>query len=98
MTVTTISVNWVCPTVTGAVELYGALSLTVNLKLSVLETELSASVFAPASPPVNGPETKPPARMVDNLGNILTGEVEGRTGIQLGPVAFVALATLFVPV
>lgn len=98
VTVTTILVNWVCPTVTGAVELYGALSLTVNLKLRVLETELSASVLAPASPPVSGPVTNPPDRMVDNLGKYLTGLVVGAKEIQFGPLAFVALATLLAPV
>lgn len=68
LTVTVISAKLVCPTLTGAVELYGALSLTVNRKCRVLETELNASVLAPASPPVNGPETKPPARIVAILG------------------------------
>jgi hypothetical protein len=66
LTVTTMSVNCVWPTLTGAEELYGALSLTVSLKLSVLETELSASVVMPASPPGKGPVVRPPARMVDN--------------------------------
>ena len=66
LTVTTISVNCVCPTLIGAVELYGALSLTVNLKFNVLETELSASVSTPASPPVNGPVVVPPASIVDS--------------------------------
>ncbi len=51
VTVTTISVNWVCPTLMGAVELYGQLSLTVNLKFKVLATELKASDNIPASPP-----------------------------------------------
>jgi hypothetical protein len=98
VTVTTISAKLVCPILTGAVELYGELSLTVNLKFNVLETELKASVLAPASPPVNGPDTKPPARMVDSLGNNLVGEVVGANEIQLGPDALVALATLLVPV
>jgi hypothetical protein len=93
-----MSLNWVCPTFTGAVELYGALSLTVNLKLRVLATELRASLFAFASPPVNGPEINPPARMVDNLGNKRVGLDEGKKLIQFGPVAFVALATLLAPV
>lgn len=94
LTVTTISVNWVCPTLTGAVELYGALSLTVNLKFNVLETELSASVRTPASPPVNGPVVVPPARMVDSRGKYLVGETVAGNDIQLGPDAFVALALL----
>src|SRR5204862_2263660 len=83
LTVTTISVNCVWPTLTGAVELYGALSLTVSLKFNVLETELSASVSTPASPPVKGPVVVPPARMVDSLGKYLVGEVVGRNDIQL---------------
>ncbi|OPZ17631.1 MAG: hypothetical protein BWZ05_01286 [Bacteroidetes bacterium ADurb.BinA245] len=66
--------------------------------MSVRETELSASVLAPASPPVNGPETFWPARMVASFGNKRVGEVEGLNEIQLGPVAFVALATLLAPV
>ena len=66
VTVIVASAKLVCPIVTGAVELYGALSLTVNLKFKVLETELNASVVMPASPPVKGPVVKPPARMVDN--------------------------------
>jgi hypothetical protein len=68
LTVTVISVNDVCPTDTGAVELKGALSLTVSLKFNVRATELKASVFAPASPPVNGPLMRAPARIVANLG------------------------------
>jgi hypothetical protein len=98
VTVTVISANWVCPTLTGAVELYGALSLTVNRKFNVLETELNASVLAPASPPVNGPDTKPPARMVDIFGKYLVGDVVGGNVIQLGPDALVGLATLALPV
>ena len=65
-TVTVMSVNCVWPTLTGAVERYTALSLTVNRKFRVLPTELKASVFAPASPPDNGPVTVPPANMVDS--------------------------------
>lgn len=97
-TVTTISANCVCPTLTGAVELYGQLSLTVSLKLSVRETELNASVLAPASPPGRGPDISWPARIVESLGKILVGELLGVYDIQLGPDALVALATLFVPV
>ena len=82
----------------GAVERYGALSLTVSLKFNVLETELSASVSTPASPPVNGPVVVPPARMVDNLGKYLVGDVVGGNDIQLGPDVFVALALLALPV
>src|ERR1044072_6514313 len=83
---------------TGAVEPYGALSLTVRRKFKVLETELNASVLAPASPPVNGPDTKPPARMGAILGKYLVGDVVGVNEIQLGPDALVALATLADPV
>src|SRR5687767_2441674 len=64
VTVTVISAKLVCPMVTGAVELYGALSLTVNRKCKVLDTELNASVLATASPPGKGPDTTPPARIV----------------------------------
>jgi hypothetical protein len=98
LTVTTISLNCVCPTLIGAVELYGALSLTVNLKFNVLDTELSASVSTPASPPVNGPDVVPPARIVDSLGKYLVGEVVAGNDIQLGPDALVALALLLLPV
>ena len=79
-------------------ELYGALSLTVNLKFNVLATELNASVLAPASPPVKGPLISAPERIVDNFGKYLVGDVAGANDIQLGPDALVALATLFVPV
>jgi len=98
LTVTTISVNWVWPTLYGDVELYGALSLTVSLKFNVLATELNASVLALASPPVKGPLINAPANMVDNLGKYLVGEVVGANEIQLGPVVLVALATLLAPV
>jgi hypothetical protein len=74
------------------------LSLTVNRKANVLETELNASVFAPASPPVNGPDTKPPAKIVAILGKYRVGDVEGANEIQFGPDALVALATLLAPV
>ena len=98
LTVTTISVNWVWPTLTGAVERYTALSRTVSLKFNVLATELSASILAPASPPGNGPVTVPPASMVESWGKYLVGEVVGLNEIQLGPVVLVALATLLAPV
>ena len=81
----------------GAVELYGALSLTVNLKFNVRDTALNASVFAPASPPALGPLISAPANMVDNLGNNLVPDVDGGKDIQFGPEAFVALATLLAP-
>ena len=96
-TVTTMSPKFVCPTVTGAVELYGALSLTVSLKLSVLETELNASIFVPASPPGKGPVINPPVSIVDNFGQYLIGEDAGLNDNQFGPVVLVALATLLVP-
>ena len=98
LTVTTMLVNCVWPILTGAIERYGALSLTVSLKFSVLETELSASVSTPASPPVIGPVVVPPARIVDNRGKYLVGDVVGANDIQLGPDAFVALALLALPV
>jgi hypothetical protein len=94
VTVTTTSSKLVWPTLTGAVELNTALSLTVRRKFNVLETELNASVFAPASPPGNGPDINPPARIVDIFGKYLVGDVVGLKEIQLGPVALVALATL----
>ena len=97
VTVIVLSANWVCPTDAGEV-LKGALSLTVNRKCNVLETELNASVLAPASPPDNGPDTKPPARIVAILGKYLIGDVVGANEIQLGPDALVALATLLAPV
>ena len=93
-TVTTMSVNCVCPTDTGAVELYGALSLTVSLKFNVLATELKASVTMVASPPVKGPVVVPPASIVANLGKYLVGDVVAGKETQLGPVVFVALARL----
>jgi hypothetical protein len=97
-TVTTISSKFVWPTLTGAVELNTALSLTVRRKFNVLETELNASVFAPASPPGKGPEIKPPASIVDSFGKYLAGDVVGLNDIQFGPLALVALATLLAPV
>ena len=67
LTVITTSAKEVCPTSGESVlELNGALSLTVSLKLSVLATELSASIFAPASPPGNGPVTFWPAKIVES--------------------------------
>ena len=55
-------------------------------------------MVVPASPPVNGPVVKPPANIVDNWGKYLVGEAVGLNVTQLGPVAFVALATLLAPV
>lgn len=98
LTVTVMSVKLVCPTDTGEVELYAALSLTVKRKFNVLATELNASVLALASPPVNGPLINAPERMVASFGKYLVGEVVGAKEIQLGPDALVALATLLVPV
>jgi hypothetical protein len=74
------------------------LSLTVNLKFKVLETELNASMFAPASPPGKGGVTFKPESMVDNLGNDLVPEAVAGKDNQFGPVAFVGDATLPVPV
>ena len=54
--------------------------------------------MAPASPPGNGPDTKPPASIVAILGKYLVGDVVGENDIQFGPDAFVALATLLAPV
>jgi hypothetical protein len=54
--------------------------------------------LAPASPPVNGPDTKPPARIVAILGKYRVGDVVGINEIQLGPDALVGLATLLLPV
>ena len=96
--VTTISVKAVCPTLMGGVALYSELSRTVNLKFRVRDTELRASILAPASPPGNGPVTKSPAKMVDNLGNVLVGFMVAGKVNQFGPVSFVGLATLFAPV
>ena len=58
LTVTVISVNCVWPTVEPGT--YGSLSLTVSLKCNVRETELSASIFVPASPPGNTGVTNKP--------------------------------------
>ena len=92
-----MSVNCVCPTLIGAVELYGLLSLTVSLKAKVLATELNASVLVAASPPVNGPETFKPAKIVASLGKYLVDEDVGENDTQFGPEALVILATLLVP-
>ena len=74
------------------------MSLTVNRKLRVLETELKASIVVPASPPGSGPVVKPPASMVDSCGKYLVGEVAGGKVSQFGPVVFVGLALLLAPV
>ncbi len=92
VTVTTASVNAVWPIVDPGT--YGLLSLTVTLKLSVLETELNASIFAPLSPPGKGPVTLRPARIVDNLGNNRVPDTVGENDSQFGPVVFVGDATL----
>ena len=73
------------------------MSLTVNLKFNVLVTELNASMLAPASPPGNGGVTFKPARMVDNLGNVLDGDEVGLKDNQFGPFSLVGLATLLAP-
>ena len=98
VTVTTTSSNCVWPTETGDVELNGALSLTVKRKLIVLETELNASVFAPASPPGNGPDTFAPVKIVESFGKYLVGDVLPTNEIQLGPDDLEGIATLFDPV
>ena len=72
------------------------MSLTVTLKFKVLETELNASVFAAASPPKVGVTFKP-AKIVDNLGNVLVPDAVGENDIQFGPVVFVGDATLLAP-
>ena len=74
-TVTTASVNCVWPTSEPAT--YGWLSLTVNRKFKVLETELNASILVPASPPGNTGVTFKPARIVDNFGNNLVPDTTG---------------------
>jgi hypothetical protein len=96
VTVTTTSVKAVWPTAAGDVE-NGWLSRTVNLKFNVLETELNASMFVPASPPGKGGVTFKPANMVDNFGKILVADVVGLNDNQFGPVVFVGEATLPVP-
>jgi hypothetical protein len=98
VTVTTTSVKAVWPTATGAVELYGWLSRTVSLKFNVLDTELNASMLAPASPPGKGPVTFEPDNRVDNLGKSLVPDVVGLNDNQFGPVVFVGDATLPDPV
>ena len=73
------------------------MSLTVNLKFKVLETELRASILAPTSPPGSGGVTAKPPKIVDNLGKVLVGEVVGRNDNQFGPVNLVGDATLAAP-
>ena len=73
------------------------MSLTVNLKFNVLETELNASILAIASPPGKGGVTNNPARIVDNLGKFLVGDVVEGNDNQFGPVNFVGEATLAFP-
>ena len=94
LTVTIMSVNCVCPTLTGAVELYGALSRTVNLNLSVLATELRYSILAlaPVAPPGNAGVNNCPAKILSSLGKYRIGLVVGIQDIQLGPDALLALA------
>lgn len=96
MTVTAVSVNCVLPIVEPGT--YGRLSLTVSRKFSVLEIELRASIFAPASPPASGPVTTWPANMVESLGKSLVPDVVAGNVIQFGPVTFVGEATLDAPV
>ena len=55
-------------------------------------------MLAPASPPGKGGVTAKPARMVDNLGNVLVGDAVGLNDNQFGPVSLVGDATLFAPV
>jgi hypothetical protein len=95
VTVTTTSVKDVCPT--EVFGLYTWLSLTVNRKFKVLETELSASILTPASPPVKRGVTRAPERIVDNRGNILVGDVVGLKESQFGPVVLVGDAILPLP-
>lgn len=59
LTLTTISSNCVWPIVEPGT--YGRLSRTVNLKFNVRATELRASMFVPASPPVMTGVTNKPA-------------------------------------
>ena len=54
-------------------------------------------MFAAASPPAITGVTNNPASMVDNLGKVRVGLVVALNVNQLGPVAFVGLATLFAP-
>ena len=95
VTVTTASVKAVWPIFTPGS--YGLLSRTVTRKLRVLETELNASMFAPASPPGKGGVTFNPERMVDNRGKLRVGDAVAGNDNQLGPVVFVGDATLPVP-
>ena len=70
------------------------MSLTVNLKFKVLDTELNASMFATASPPGKTGVTFKPARIVDNFGKVLVGKTEAGNDNQFGPVVLVGDATL----
>ena len=70
----------------------------MRLNFKVLATEFNASILAPASPPGSGPVTVAPESMVLSFGISLVDDVDGEKLIQLGHVAFVALATLLVPV
>ena len=97
VTVTTMSVKVVWPTATGVAELKGWLSLTVRRKFKVLETELNASILAPASPPGSGGVTIKPARIVESFGKDRVGEAVGGNDNQFGPVVFVGEATLLLP-
>lgn len=96
VTVTTVFENCVWPMLTPGT--YGTLSRTVSLKFKVLETELNASMLAPASPPGNGGVTNNPARIVDNLGKDLVGDIVDGKVSQLGPVNLPGDATLPAPV
>lgn len=51
-----------------------------------------------ASPPGKGGVISKPARMVDDLGRSLVGDVVGLNDNQFGPDDFVAYATLFAAV
>ena len=62
------------------------------------ETELNASMFAPASPPANGGVTFKPARIVDNFGNSRVPDAVGLNDNQFGPEVLVGDATLPDPV
>ena len=91
-----MSVNCVCPTLIGAVELYGELSLTVNLKFNVLATELNASDSIPASPPTWAVVAEL-AITEESLGKYLEGDTVGDQDRKFGPVVLVWLALLDVP-
>jgi hypothetical protein len=55
-------------------------------------------MFATASPPGNGGVTNKPDRMVESFGHSLAGDAVGLNDNQFGPVSFVGLATLALPV